>query len=150
MKTNDSDPVKQVIVIRKDLKMRRGKEIAQGSHASMKFLTRRLQEPRGLLSTILQGMRRFISKETRVFTSEFTLTELEWVKGRFAKVCLRVDSEEELLDLYAKAKSSGLVVELVTDAGKTEFHGIPTNTCIAVGPDRASKIDKITGHLKLY
>ncbi len=40
--------IKQVIVIRKDLKMRRGKEIAQGSHASMEFLVdqirRRLQE----------------------------------------------------------------------------------------------------------
>ena len=30
--------MKQVIIIRKDLKMRRGKEIAQGSHASMAFL----------------------------------------------------------------------------------------------------------------
>ncbi|MGZ3423232.1 MAG: peptidyl-tRNA hydrolase, partial [Polyangiales bacterium] len=34
--------VKQVIVVRRDLKMRRGKEIAQGSHASMAFLTERL------------------------------------------------------------------------------------------------------------
>ena len=35
--------IKQVIVMRHDLKMRRGKQIAQGAHASMAFLTRRLQ-----------------------------------------------------------------------------------------------------------
>jgi len=34
---------KQVIVIRKDLKMRRGKECAQSSHATMSFLTRQIQ-----------------------------------------------------------------------------------------------------------
>ena len=34
---------KQVILIRKDLKMRRGKEIAQGSHASMEFLVSQLR-----------------------------------------------------------------------------------------------------------
>ena len=31
-------PTKQVIVIRRDLRMRRGKEIAQGAHASMAWL----------------------------------------------------------------------------------------------------------------
>jgi peptidyl-tRNA hydrolase len=33
--------MKQVIVMRKDLKMRRGKEIAQGAHASMAFLAKK-------------------------------------------------------------------------------------------------------------
>ena len=36
--------IKQVILIRKDLKMRRGKEIAQGSHASMEFLVSRIRQ----------------------------------------------------------------------------------------------------------
>ena len=36
---------KQVIVMRRDLGMRRGKEIAQGAHASMIWLSRRIREP---------------------------------------------------------------------------------------------------------
>lgn len=144
---SNTDPVKQVIVIRKDLKMRRGKEIAQGSHASMKFLCKRLKKPRGKWTG---AMLTYLLGKESVFTAVFSPIELEWVKGSFAKVCLRVDSEDELLTLYVAAKNSGLTVELVTDAGKTEFKGVPTNTCIAIGPDRASKIDKITGHLKLY
>ena len=36
--------LKQVILIRKDLKMRRGKEVAQGSHASMAFMTEKIRE----------------------------------------------------------------------------------------------------------
>ena len=45
---------------------------------------------------------------------------------------------------------AGLTVSLITDAGATEFGGVPTNTCLAIGPHQAEKIDKITSHLKLY
>jgi len=38
---------------------------------------------------------------------------------------------------------------LITDSGKTEFHGQPTRTCLAIGPDVADKIDPITGQLEL-
>ena len=120
--------VKQVIVMRRDLKMRRGKEIAQGAHASMSFLTRRLQ---------------------RQSTPKFSKAESEWLEGSFAKVCVKVNSEEELLDLLQKAKDAMLEVHMITDSGKTEFHGEPTNTCLAIGPDYASKIDPITGDLTL-
>jgi peptidyl-tRNA hydrolase, PTH2 family len=41
---NAEKRIKQVIVMRHDLKMRRGKQIAQGAHASMSFICRRLQE----------------------------------------------------------------------------------------------------------
>ena len=72
-----------------------------------------------------------------------------WLRGSFAKVCCRVDSEEELLSVYDRAKAAGLEVHLITDSGKTEFHGQPTNTCLAIGPDVAEKIDAVTGQLKL-
>ena len=114
--------MKQVIVIRKDLKMRRGKEIAQGAHASMKFL--------------LNG--------------DFTRADLNtWLHGGQTKICLSVDSEKELLELFDKAKEAGLIVNKVTDAGRTEFNGVPTDTCIAIGPNNSEDIDKITKHLKL-
>jgi len=122
---------KQVIVIRKDLKMRRGKEIAQGSHSSMAFLTRQLQSSKK--NTI------HLSKEAQV-----------WIENGFTKVCLKVNSEEELLDVYQRAKESGLETHLVTDSGKTEFNGVPTKTAVAIGPNESSKIDKITGDLELY
>lgn len=122
---------KQVIVMRHDLGMRRGKQIAQGAHAAMAFLTDRL---RG------QGSLRL---------SDFTEAQQAWLTESFAKVCVRVDSEEELLSIHEAALEAGLEVHLITDAGRTEFHGQPTKTCLAVGPDEVSRIDAITGHLKL-
>ncbi len=121
-----SDP-KQVIVMRRDLGMRRGKEIAQGAHASMIWLAARIRQP------------------------GYTFSEAErlWLDGPFTKVCVRVDSEEELLAVVQKAREAGVLVQLCVDAGKTEFHGVPTPTCCAVGPDLPERIDPITGHLKL-
>lgn len=121
--------VKQVIVMRHDLGMRKGKMVAQGAHASIAFLTRRLQKSN---------------------PPELRPVELEWINGIFAKICARVDSEQELLDIYEKAQAAGLEAHLITDSGLTEFNGQPTNTCVGIGPDYAEKIDGITGHLKLF
>ncbi len=123
--------VKQVIVIRRDLKMRRGKEIAQGSHASMMWLSERVQK-------FFNGTV-FLSPEER-----------EWIHGTFTKVTLQVDSEEALVDVYKRARDAGLTVHMVVDSGKTEFNGVPTKTCLAIGPHDAEHIDKITKELKLY
>ena len=122
---------KQVIVMRHDLKMRRGKQIAQGAHASMSFLCHRLND-RGSVSL-----------------DDFDGPKRAWLSGAFAKVCCRVDSEEALIAIYDQAIEAGLEVHLITDSGKTEFHGVPTKTCLAIGPDLASKIDVITGELQL-
>ncbi|TWT67629.1 peptidyl-tRNA hydrolase [Posidoniimonas polymericola] len=123
--------IKQVIVMRHDLKMRRGKQIAQGAHASMSFLCRRLQAGGS------------------VSTQDLSEAERAWLEGAFAKVCCRVDSEEELMEIYDRASEAGLEVHLITDSGKTEFHGHPTRTCLAIGPDDVDKIDPITSHLGL-
>ena len=130
---------KQVIVIRKDLKMRRGKEIAQGSHASMAFM-----------SHLLRGVSYCRSCATAHSGQALSKVQREWVDGSFAKVCLQVNSEAELIDVFHKAQEAGLTVHLITDSGKTEFGGVPTNTCLAIGPDYPEKIDPITGSLKLY
>ncbi len=131
MDAPDSIDVKQVIVMRHDLKMRRGKQIAQGAHASMSFICRRLQG------------------NNAVLLSEFTPQEQAWLNGTFTKVCCRVDSEEELMSIHDRAKELDLEVHLITDSGRTEFHGRPTRTCLAIGPDDCSKIDQVTGHLNL-
>ena len=128
---NVMDAVKQVIVMRKDLGMRKGKMIAQGAHASMSFICRRLQETGS------------------VSFDDFTEAQRAWLTGAFAKVCCRVNSEEELMEIHDKALKAGLEVHLITDSGETEFHGEPTNTCLAIGPDGADKIDTVTGDLQL-
>jgi PTH2 family peptidyl-tRNA hydrolase len=123
--------VKQVIVIRHDLKMRRGKQIAQSCHASMSFLTRRLQS------------------NDSISIDDFSEAAKTWLTGSFAKICCRVDSETALLEIHQRAVEAGLEVHLITDSGKTEFRGQPTRTCLAIGPDDSDRIDRITGDLQL-
>jgi PTH2 family peptidyl-tRNA hydrolase len=72
-----------------------------------------------------------------------------WLAGSNAKVCVRVESEQELLAVYRAARQAGLLAEAITDAGRTEFHGVPTVTCLAVGPDTDDNLAPITGELKL-
>lgn len=133
--------IKQVIVMRKDLKMRRGKEIAQGGHAAMKFLALKIREVQN------NRVRSMAGEHFPIFLSK---AEETWLLNKFTKICVRVNSEQELLEIHQKAEAAGLVSSLVQDAGKTEFNGVPTYTCLAIGPDSADKIDKITGHLALY
>lgn len=73
----------------------------------------------------------------------------DWIEGIFTKICVSVDSEEELLEIYNKAKDSGLMCSLIQDVGLTEFGGVPTYTCCAIGPNWDTEIDPITSHLKL-
>ena len=130
---------KQVIVMRTDLNMRKGKMVAQGAHASMK--------------AILDYSFKWGDKALCIPTDHSMDKKAEaidkWLSGNFAKICVGIGSREELLELYEKAFSSNLLCALITDSGLTEFNGVPTNTCIAIGPAKSEEIDKITGHLKL-
>ncbi len=124
---------KQVIVMRKDLNMRRGKQISQGAHAS--------------LGAVLKLMKKSKYKYELEFEKNSYLDQ--WLNGIFTKITVGVNSEEELLKLYDKALKMNIPTILITDAGKTEFKGIPTITCIAIGPYFSEEIDKITSNLKL-
>lgn len=137
--------VKQVIVMRKDLNMRKGKMVSQGCHASMKvFFDIMKKEVAPKYISVLTGI-----KEVTTYSFEATDEMIEWIDGKFTKICVSVDSEQELLDIYNKAKESNLPCALIEDCGLTEFNGVPTKTCCCIGPDLSEKIDKITGHLKL-
>jgi PTH2 family peptidyl-tRNA hydrolase len=125
--------IKQVIVIRRDLRMRRGKEIAQGAHASMAWLRQR----------VLQGL-------TTSAVTELSEVERTWLERSNRKVTVKVSSEPDLLAVYDQAQRAGLVVHLITDGGLTEFGGVPTRTCLAIGPDYDDRIDPVTGDLELY
>jgi PTH2 family peptidyl-tRNA hydrolase len=132
------DLVKQVIVIRKDLNMRKGKMIAQGSHASILFLI----SGEAMIRQTQKGM-----LNEYYLTNRLTESAVQWIKGNFTKITLSVSSEDELNALIAKAKELNVPVYPITDSGKTEFHGVPTLTCAAFGPEKASIIDQVTGHL---
>jgi PTH2 family peptidyl-tRNA hydrolase len=72
-----------------------------------------------------------------------------WLSNSFRKICVYVNSEEELDALKEKAEESGLEVHLIIDNGATEFNGIPTKTCLAIGPHWDHKFEGITDHLPL-
>jgi peptidyl-tRNA hydrolase, PTH2 family len=129
-------PTKQVIVIRRDLHMRRGKEIAQGAHAASAWLA----------ELVIQQM----TPDRTVHRVQLSGAERAWLQTSFRKVTVKVGSEEELMAVYGQALEAGLVVHLITDRGLTEFGGVPTRTCLAIGPDYDDRIDPVTGDLELY
>ena len=127
-----TDKVKQVIVMRKDLNMSKGKMVTQGCHASIAFLTNKMKDN--------------LSNPEALWWVNLSQAEKEWVYGTFFKVCVGVDSEKELLDIGYNAVMLGLSVKYIEE---TTGFDKPTVTCLAIGPDYSSKIDSVTKHLKL-
>ena len=111
--------------------MRKGKMVAQGAHASLRVL---------LQTGTLAGDR---------YTLSVTEAMATWLTDRFTKVCVGVDSEAALDEVMARATAAGVPCALITDAGQTEFHGVPTKTCCAIGPAWVDEVDAITGGLTL-
>lgn len=138
---------KQMIVMRRDLKMRKGKIAAQAGHACVEAtLTALAREDRlGQISLDPDANGIYLAD---MGTARTCLTD--WFDAGVAKVCVYVDSEEELLDLYQRGREAGFAVALIRDAGHTEFHGEPTYTCLAFEPLTADLIDPLTGELPLY
>ena len=111
--------MKQVIIVRNDLKLSKGKMSAQCSHASVE--------------AVLKSDKKRIN---------------EWQKEGMKKVVLKVNDLKELLRYNQLAKDSGLVTSLIKDAGRTEIEP-GTITCVGIGPDDDIKIDAVTKNLKL-
>jgi PTH2 family peptidyl-tRNA hydrolase len=127
-----TDKVKQVLVLRKDLNMSKGKMVVQCAHASIAFLTNKMKDN--------------LSNPEALWWVNLSQAEKEWVYGTFFKVCVGVDSEKELLDIGYNAVMIGLSVKYIEE---TTGFDKPTVTCLAIGPDYSSKIDPVTKHLKL-
>jgi PTH2 family peptidyl-tRNA hydrolase len=127
-----TDKVKQVIVMRKDLNLSKGRLVTQGAHASIAFLTNK--------------MKNNLSNPEALWWVNLSQAEKEWIYGTFYKICVGVDSEKELLDIGYNAVMLGLSVKYIEE---TNGFDKPTITCLAIGPDYSSKIDPVTKHLKL-
>jgi PTH2 family peptidyl-tRNA hydrolase len=131
---------KQVIILRKGICGSRGKEISQGCHASM-----------GALLSLFCVTRYSSDSYSDRLLRTFSFCPIgQWLDGSFTKITLYVKTEEELIELEKKAKDAGLPHALITDNGRTVFHGVPTKTALAIGPWWSEDIDLITGHLPLY
>jgi len=113
---------KQVIVLRLDLKMSKGKISAQAGHAAV--------------SAAEEARRRHPSWWKA------------WIEEGQCKIAVKARSEQELLELERKAKESGLPSALISDRGLTELPP-GTITCLGIGPAPSYQIDKITGKLDL-
>ena len=111
--------LKQVILIRMDLKLPKGKAAAQAAHAAVEATLR----------------------------SDDSLVQ-EWRSEGMKKVVLKVKDEKELVSFFQRAKDSELTAAMITDAGRTVV-APGTKTCVAIGPDDEEKIDAVTGSLSM-
>jgi len=112
-------PYKQVILVREDLKLPKGKLSAQVAHASV--------------DTALKSDKKIVDL---------------WKKEGAKKVVLKVKDEKELFKYKEMAEDIGLKTSLITDAGRTVLEP-GTITCLGIGPDLEEKIDKVSGKLKM-
>lgn len=133
--------------------MRKGKIAAQCCHASIAFLTKQIQLP--LVDEwsddqyFGQNLNQFGYNPRFIRQVHLDEESAQWIDGAFTKVVVSVNSEAELLAVYQAARTYGCRSQLIQDAGRTEFHGVPTYTCVAVGPNFVSKVDAVTKTLPL-
>lgn len=113
---------KQVIVVRTDLGMSRGKTAAQVAHASLGS-----------------------AEKAQEYAEEWYDA---WRREGQKKVVVKAKDERELYELYELSKGAGLPCYIVNDAGLTELPP-GTTTTLGIGPAPDEKMDKVTGHLKL-
>ncbi|MEA3515071.1 MAG: peptidyl-tRNA hydrolase Pth2 [Nanoarchaeota archaeon] len=111
--------MKQVIIVRQDLKLQKGKMAAQCAHAAVEAA---LKSDKDKLK--------------------------EWRNTGQKKIVLKVEDEKELYRYAQAAKDDDLATAIITDAGKTHM-APGTTTCAGIGPDEEDKIDAVTGELKI-
>ncbi|MBS3064989.1 MAG: peptidyl-tRNA hydrolase Pth2 [DPANN group archaeon] len=116
--------LKQVIVVRADIGMSKGKTAAQAAHASVSAVFKTQQHDKIFQATLVK----------------------DWTKQGAKKIVLQVKSEKDLIKLADLCVRAGLKHAIIKDAGETELPP-GTMTALGIGPDDETKIDKITGSL---
>jgi len=110
---------KQVIAVRRDLKLDKGKLAVQVAHASVES-----------------------------YKKSSPASRREWESESSKKVVVKVEGLKEILELHKKARNLGLPCSLIRDAGKTHLEP-GTVTALGIGPAEEERIDRITGGLKI-
>ena len=113
---------KQVILVRSDLKLSKGKISAQVAHAAV------------TCAEIVRKTHRYWWRN--------------WLEQGQGKVVLKVNSLNDLMEIKIKAEKASLPVAVIKDKGLTQ---IPpgTLTCIVIGPAPSNRIDEMTRELPL-
>ncbi len=114
--------LKQMLVLRSDLKMGKGKLVAQGAHASVEAYGKALRKNQDWAEA--------------------------WQERGSAKVAVKVSSEKELVELFEQAKAKGIPSVLIRDAGRTQLEP-GTLTALGLGPAPGNLLDPLTAKLKL-
>lgn len=117
-----TEEIKQVIVVRSDLEMSRGKLVAQGCHASL--------------------MSYFEAEK-----ADKKITK-KWLDAGEKKIVLKVADDVALKKLEVAFKYKKVPCALVSDAGLTELPP-GTVTALGIGPWKSPEIDQFTSTLKL-
>lgn len=110
---------KQVIILRKDVGMDKGKMIVHAIHAAIDSMRNSDEE--------------IIKK---------------WEKEGSKKIVLKINSMKEFEKVEAQLKKAKVPFVVIKDAGLTQLKR-GTVTALGVGPVEEKKVDKITGKLKL-
>lgn len=118
---DNSDDAKMVLVVRMDLKMGKGKIAAQCCHAA------------------LGAFKKAKSKNVAFLKN--------WEHDGARKIAVKVNTEDELLTIYALAKSLGLVTSIIQDAGRTQIEPGSKTVVGVFGPEEL--VDQVTRHLSL-
>ena len=109
-----------VIVIRRDLKLPKGKLAVQAAHAAVSLTMK--------------------TRSTPAFK--------EWLSIGQKKVAVWADDEAHLLAIKRAAEDRDLPTVLIKDAGRTVI-AAGTTTCIGIGPADADALKPVTGDLTL-
>ncbi len=113
---------KQVVAVRTDISMGKGKLAAQVAHAAVAA-----------------------ARDTEKKKPEWF--KAWWAEGQ-AKIVVKVRDESELEDLRRQAEVLGLPTSMIVDRGLTQL-APNTATCLGIGPGPSDRIDRVTGTLKL-
>ncbi len=114
---------KQIIALRNDIEMSKGKLVVQGAHAAVAAV--------------------MITRNKKPFFVH------RWFKEGQKKVVIRINTLEELLEIKKKAEEMDIPCALIQDRGLTELEP-GTITALGIGPAPERVIDKITGDLPLF
>jgi len=111
--------LKQVIIVRQDLQLPKGKLAAQVAHASVS-----------------------------AYDKASFLKKNNWRHTGMKKIVLKVQTLNELENYFKQAKKAKLPTAIIADAGHTVVTA-GTITCVGIGPETEEKIDLVTGKLKM-